>query len=48
MEGAEVRALRARLDMDSGQLSRLLRALEADELIELVPSPVTPGSAWRG
>ena len=38
VEGAEVRALRARLDMDSGQLSRLLRALEADELIELVPS----------
>ena len=38
VEGAEVRALRARLDMDSGQLSRLLRALEADELIEVVPS----------
>src|ERR1700761_5016528 len=39
LEGAEVRALRARLDMDSGQLSRLLRTLEADALIELVPSP---------
>jgi DNA-binding MarR family transcriptional regulator/GNAT superfamily N-acetyltransferase len=39
VEGAEVRALRARLDMDSGQLSRLLRALEADALIEVVPSP---------
>jgi DNA-binding MarR family transcriptional regulator/GNAT superfamily N-acetyltransferase len=39
VEGAEVRALRARLDMDSGQLSRLLRALEADQLIEVVPSP---------
>jgi DNA-binding MarR family transcriptional regulator/GNAT superfamily N-acetyltransferase len=38
VEGAEVRALRARLDMDSGQLSRLLRALEADELVEVVPS----------
>jgi DNA-binding MarR family transcriptional regulator/GNAT superfamily N-acetyltransferase len=39
LEGAEVRALRARLDMDSGQLSRLLRSLEADELIEVIPSP---------
>jgi DNA-binding MarR family transcriptional regulator len=39
VEGAEVRALRARLDMDSGQLSRLLRVLEADQLIEVVPSP---------
>jgi DNA-binding MarR family transcriptional regulator/GNAT superfamily N-acetyltransferase len=38
VEGAEVRALRARLDMDSGQLSRLLRTLEADGLIEVVPS----------
>jgi DNA-binding MarR family transcriptional regulator/GNAT superfamily N-acetyltransferase len=39
VEGAEVRALRARLGMDSGQLSRLLRALEADGLIEVVHSP---------
>ena len=39
LEGAEVRALRARLDIDSGQLSRLLRALEADDLIEVLPSP---------
>ena len=39
VEGAEVRALRARLDMDSGQLSRVLRALEADGLIEVRPSP---------
>jgi DNA-binding MarR family transcriptional regulator len=38
-EGAEVLALRARLDMDSGQLSRVLRGLEADGLIELCPSP---------
>lgn len=38
-EGCEVRALRTRLGLDSGQLSRLLRALEADELIELLPSP---------
>jgi DNA-binding MarR family transcriptional regulator/GNAT superfamily N-acetyltransferase len=38
-EGAEVRALRARLGMDSGQLSRLLRVLEADALVEVVASP---------
>jgi DNA-binding MarR family transcriptional regulator len=31
--GREVRALRARLDLDSGYLSRLLRSLEADGLI---------------
>jgi DNA-binding MarR family transcriptional regulator len=34
-EGCEVRALRARLSMDSGQLSRLLRALEAEGLVEV-------------
>src|ERR1700744_863217 len=39
VEGAEVRALRARLDIDSGQLSRVLRLLEADGLIEVRPSP---------
>src|SRR5262245_41094052 len=32
-EGCEVRALRSRLDLDSGYLSRLLRALEADGLV---------------
>jgi DNA-binding MarR family transcriptional regulator/GNAT superfamily N-acetyltransferase len=32
-EGSEVRALRARLDLDSGYLSRLLRSLEADGLV---------------
>ncbi|WP_428962452.1 bifunctional helix-turn-helix transcriptional regulator/GNAT family N-acetyltransferase [Micromonospora fluostatini] len=32
-EGIEVRALRARLDLDSGYLSRLLRALETDGLV---------------
>lgn len=37
-DGAEVRALRARLDLDSGHLSRLLRALEADGLAEVAPS----------
>ncbi|HEX3977544.1 MAG TPA: bifunctional helix-turn-helix transcriptional regulator/GNAT family N-acetyltransferase [Solirubrobacteraceae bacterium] len=39
VEGAEVRALRAQLGIDSGQLSRLLRALEADDLIQVIPSP---------
>jgi DNA-binding MarR family transcriptional regulator len=39
VEGSEVRALRARLSMDSGQLSRLLRSLEAEGLVELLPSP---------
>lgn len=38
-EGCEVRALRAGLELDSGHLSRLLRALEADGLIQVVPSP---------
>ena len=39
LEGGEVRTLRARLTMDSGQLSRLLRSLEAEGLIEMAPSP---------
>ena len=38
-EGCEVRSLRARLELDSGQTSRILRALERDGLIELAPSP---------
>jgi DNA-binding MarR family transcriptional regulator/GNAT superfamily N-acetyltransferase len=37
-EGAEVRALRTRLELDSGHASRLLRALEDDRLVEVVPS----------
>jgi DNA-binding MarR family transcriptional regulator/GNAT superfamily N-acetyltransferase len=37
-EGCEVRSLRARLDLDSGHASRLLRSLEADGLIDVVPS----------
>ena len=32
-DGCEVRALRARLELDSGHASRLLRALEADGLV---------------
>jgi DNA-binding MarR family transcriptional regulator/GNAT superfamily N-acetyltransferase len=42
LEGCEVRLLRARLNLDSGYLSRLLGALEAAGLVE-----VTPGSADR-
>jgi DNA-binding MarR family transcriptional regulator/N-acetylglutamate synthase-like GNAT family acetyltransferase len=41
--GAELRDLRARLDLDSGYLSRLLRSLEQQGLIEVV----TPESDLR-
>lgn len=37
--GGELRSLRARLNLDSGYLSRSLRALEDDGLITLTPSP---------
>ncbi len=36
--GCEVRRLRARLDLDSGYLSRLLRSLEAAGLVSVEPS----------
>jgi DNA-binding MarR family transcriptional regulator/GNAT superfamily N-acetyltransferase len=36
--GCEVRSLRSRLELDSGHASRLLRSLEADGLVEVVPS----------
>src|SRR5918911_3433848 len=39
-EGAEVVMLRARLGVDSGQMSRMLRALEADGLVTVTPSDV--------
>jgi DNA-binding MarR family transcriptional regulator/GNAT superfamily N-acetyltransferase len=34
-EGADVRELRARMDLDSGYLSRLLRSVERDGLVEV-------------
>src|SRR2546423_6646639 len=34
-DGCEVRALRERLDLDSGYLSRLLQTLQAEGLIEV-------------
>jgi DNA-binding MarR family transcriptional regulator/GNAT superfamily N-acetyltransferase len=37
--GAELRALRARLGLDSGYLSRLLRSLEEQKLLQVVTSP---------
>ena len=37
-DGSDVRRLRARLEVDSGYLSRLLRSLEGDELIVVQPS----------
>ncbi|KKK04934.1 GNAT family N-acetyltransferase [Micromonospora sp. HK10] len=40
--GAEVAALRTRLGLDSGHLSRLLRALESDGLVRVAPAG--PGS----
>jgi DNA-binding MarR family transcriptional regulator len=38
-EGAELRALRSRLALDSGYLSRLLRGLEAQGLVRVRPAP---------
>ena len=37
-DGIDVRAMRSRLDLDSGYLSRLLRSLEADGLVAVGPS----------
>jgi DNA-binding MarR family transcriptional regulator/GNAT superfamily N-acetyltransferase len=37
-DGSDVRRLRARLDLDSGYLSRMLRSLEHDDLITVEPS----------
>jgi DNA-binding MarR family transcriptional regulator/GNAT superfamily N-acetyltransferase len=38
-EGSEVRALRARLSLDSGYASRVLRSLERQALVSVGPSP---------
>lgn len=38
-DGADVRELRRRLDLDSGYVSRLLRALETAGLVKVAPSP---------
>jgi DNA-binding MarR family transcriptional regulator/N-acetylglutamate synthase-like GNAT family acetyltransferase len=38
-EGCDVRELRARLDLDSGYSSRLLRSLESAGLVTMKPSP---------
>jgi DNA-binding MarR family transcriptional regulator/GNAT superfamily N-acetyltransferase len=38
-DGSDVRALRERLGLDSGYLSRLLRRLEADGLVTVAPDP---------
>lgn len=38
-DGTDVRDLRRRLELDSGYLSRLLRALEADGLVVVEPAP---------
>jgi DNA-binding MarR family transcriptional regulator/GNAT superfamily N-acetyltransferase len=38
-DGTDVRSLRARFGLDSGYLSRLLRALEHEGLVEVTPDP---------
>ena len=38
-DGTDARVLRARLGLDSGYLSRLLRSLEAEGLVQTTPSP---------
>ena len=38
-DGADVRTLRDRLDLDSGYMSRLLRRLETDRLVVVEPDP---------
>src|SRR5262245_11195330 len=38
-DGCDIRTLRARLDLDSGYVSRMLRALERDGLVVIEQSP---------
>jgi hypothetical protein len=47
-DGTEVRELRARLDLDSGYVSRLLRAVERQGLVAATPRRTMRGcAAWR-
>ncbi|HEX9642370.1 MAG TPA: helix-turn-helix domain-containing GNAT family N-acetyltransferase [Acidimicrobiia bacterium] len=39
LDGADVRDLRARLGLDSGYVSRMLRALEQEDLVAIGPAP---------
>ena len=38
-DGIDVRTIRARLDLDSGYLSRILRGLESEGLVTVEPDP---------
>ena len=46
-EGGEVVMLRARLGVDSGKMSRMLRALERDELVTVSRAPSTVAFVLR-
>lgn len=45
-DGATVRALRARLGLDSGHMSRLLRSLEKDGVVQTAPDPDDQRVRW--
>ena len=47
LDGATPRDVRARLGLDSGYLSRLIRSLERDGLVEHSPDPVDGGTRSR-
>ena len=44
--GASVRDLRSTLDLDAGYLSRLLRSLQGQGLVQVRSLPVTAGPRW--